>query len=132
MKVPVSFCTSHAIADKKVLVDSGATDNFIHPKLLKQLGLGQRPLDQPKKIWNIDGTMNRAGKLTHYVDLDVRTGKRDKQMRFLITDLGNEDLILGYPWLSEFKPKFSWKDAVIDVANLPIAIRSLDWKNARW
>jgi len=66
------------------------------------------------------------------MDLDFRTGKWDKQMRFLITDLGNEDLILGYPWLSEFEPKFSWKDAVIDITNLPITIRSLDWKNTRW
>jgi hypothetical protein len=35
MKVPVSFHMLHAMADKNILVDSGATDNFIHPKLLK-------------------------------------------------------------------------------------------------
>jgi hypothetical protein len=35
MKVPVSFHTLHAMANKNILVDSGVTDNFIHPKLLK-------------------------------------------------------------------------------------------------
>ena len=35
MKVPVSFRTSHAMTDKKILVDSGATNNFIHPCLVK-------------------------------------------------------------------------------------------------
>jgi hypothetical protein len=50
-------------------------------------------------------------------------------MRFLITDLGLEDLILGYPWLAAFEPQFQWKDAVIDTKYLPIVIRSLDWKS---
>src|SRR6202012_5411364 len=49
-------------------------------------------------------------------------------MRFLITDLRNEDLILGYPWLANFEPKFSWKEGVIDVSYLPIIIQSLDWE----
>jgi hypothetical protein len=31
MKVPVSFRTLHAMVDKDILVDSGATDNFIPP-----------------------------------------------------------------------------------------------------
>ena len=47
MKVPVSFRTWHATADKTILVDSGATDNFIHPKLLRRLGLGSQPLERP-------------------------------------------------------------------------------------
>ena len=46
-------------------------------------------------------------------------------MRFLITDLGTEDLILGYPWLAVFEPKFQWRDASIDVEYLPIIIQSL-------
>jgi hypothetical protein len=131
MRVPVSFRTLHAMADKRILVDSGATDNFIHPKLIKRLGLGTQILDRPRKIWNIDGTNNRGGELTHFVDLDVRTGKREEQMRFLITDLGGEDLVLGYPWLATFEPKFNWREAVIDTTTLPIVIRSLDWKQAR-
>ena len=131
MKVPVSFRTLHATADKNILVDSGATDNFIHPKLLKRLGLGSQPLEKPRKIWNIDSTTNKAGELTHFVDLEVRTGNRQEDMRFLVTNLGGEDLILGYPWLSTFEPKFSWRNASIDTSFLPIIIRSLDWRKNR-
>jgi predicted aspartyl protease len=80
MKIPVSFCTSQAMADKSILVDSGATDNFIDPRLVKRLGLGTQKLDQPKKIWNIDGTNNRAGLIQEYVDLEVCTGDKEKQM----------------------------------------------------
>jgi hypothetical protein len=52
-------------------------------------------------------------------------------MCFLVTDLGGEDLVLGYPWLATFEPQFNWREAVIDTTTLPIVIRSLDWKQAR-
>src|ERR1700761_2597045 len=119
------------MTDKRILVDSGATDNFIDPRMVTQLGLGTHPLDRPRKIWNIDGTNNQAGMLTKYVDLSVQTGKREEHMRFLVTSLGNEDLILGYPWLTTFEPQFNWANGVIDTSYLPIVIRSLDWKTLR-
>ena len=49
-------------------------------------------------------------------------------MRFLVTSLGNEDLILGYPWLMTFEPQFNWTNGVIDTRYLSIVVRSLDWK----
>jgi hypothetical protein len=62
-----------------------------------------------------------------YVDLNIQTGQKNAKIRFLVTDLGLEDLILGYPWLANFEPKFSWKEAVIDTSHLPIIIQSLSW-----
>ena len=62
------------------------------------------------------------------MDLHVQTQGRTEQMRFLITDLGTEDLILGYPWLAVFEPKFQWRDASIDIEYLPIIIQSLNWE----
>ena len=112
----------YARADKNILVDSGATDNFIDPRLIQRLRLGTHNLERARKIWNIDGTNNKAGLITNYVDLSVQTGKKRAKMRFLITDLGNEDLILGYPWLANFEPKFSWSEGVIDTSYLPIII----------
>ena len=52
-------------------------------------------------------------------------------MRFLVTSLGNEDLILGYPWLTTFEPKFNWTNGVIDTSYLPVVIRSMDWKSLK-
>jgi hypothetical protein len=48
------------MADIKALVDSGATNNFIHPTFVKRMGLGQRELDKPKNIYNIDDTTNKV------------------------------------------------------------------------
>jgi hypothetical protein len=100
MRVPVLIRTSYFMADKKALVDSGATDNFMHPAFAKRMGLGLQKLQTPKKIFNIDNTTNKSGMITHYLDLDVCTNKIHKQMRFLVTDIGNEEVLLGYPWLA--------------------------------
>ena len=43
-------------------------------------------------------------------------------MHFLITDLGGEDIILGYLWLAMFELHIVWSMATIDVSALPIVI----------
>src|SRR5580693_6888878 len=126
MKVPISVCTSYSKADLRCLVDSGATDNFIHPRFLRRMGLGTRKLTNPKRLYNVDDTTNRAGQVTDYVDLDVRTNNIHKEMRFLVSDIGREDAILGYPWLATFKPHFSWKHGVINTRHLPIVLNSIN------
>ena len=69
--------------------------------------------------------------LNKYIDLSVQTGKREETMQFLVTSLGNEDLILGYPWLTTFEPQFNWTNGVIDTSYLPVVIRSIDWKSLK-
>ena len=124
MRVPVLICTRYFMADKKALVDSGATDNFIHPAFAKRLGLSMTPLEKPKRIYDIDNTSNKSGSITHSLELKVTTKGTDRVMRFLVTDIGNEDILLGYPWLMTFEPKFGWKDAIIETQALPIIISS--------
>jgi hypothetical protein len=131
MHVPVSIHTSYFMADKKALVNSGATDNFMHPVFAKRMGLGLQELQAPKKIFNIDNTTNKSGMITHYLDLNVCTNGIHKQMRFLVTDIGNEDVLLGYPWLATFEPKFNWRSAVIDKHILPIIISSINPRNLK-
>ena len=124
MHVPVSIRTHYFMAKKKALVDSGATNNFIHPAFTKRLGLTMTPLDKPKWIYDIDNTSNKVGSITHSLELRVTTKGIEKVMRFLVTNIGNEDILLGYPWLVTFEPKFGWKDAIIETQALPIIISS--------
>ena len=76
--------------------------------------IGKATLKNPRAIWNIDGTHNKHGTIREYVDLQVRVGKEVKDMRFLITDLGEDDIILGYPWLAAFQPKIDWKNSTLE------------------
>jgi len=114
------------MADIKGLVDSGATDNFIRPAFAKRMGLGLQTLERPKKIWNIDNTENQAGSITHFIDLDVQTKGNHRTMRFLVTNIGDEDLVLGYPWLATYEPTISWTHATIHEDILPIILRSIN------
>ncbi len=88
--------------------------------------LGKRPLQRPRKIWNINNTANQAGEITHYITLNIQTRGIQKTIQFLITNIGNEDIILGYPWMAAYEPQFSWKNGVINERELPIILRSVN------
>ena len=126
MRIPVSIDTRCLKAgNKKALVDSGATDNFIHPKFAARMGVSQQELDTPKKIFNVDNTINKSGSITHFIDLRIRTKGMTKEMRFLVADIGNEDILLGYPWLAAFEPSFDWKNATMDWKAYPVVLTSM-------
>ena len=88
MKVPTAIQTRYNKAEVRSLVDSGATDNFIHPQFVRRMKLGTVKLDRPKKLKNVDDTTNKSSEITHCVYLNVQTDQRHKEMRFLITDIG--------------------------------------------
>ncbi len=68
---------------------------------------------------------NQARKITHYITLDIQTGGIQKTIQFLVTNIGNEDIILGYPWMAAFEPQFTWKNGVIHEKELPIILWSV-------
>ena len=97
----------------------------MHPCFAERMKLGTRKLPQAQKIWNIDSSLNKGGLLTHYINLEVQTKGDRKIMHFLVTNLGGEDIILGYPWLATFEPPITWGTATIDVSSLPIVLRTI-------
>ena len=48
------------------LLDSGATEKFIDQSFVKQKGLKTKLLDQPIKVFNVDGTPNKKGTIKSY------------------------------------------------------------------
>ncbi len=114
------------MADIKALVDSGATDCFMSENFIRRMKLGKRPLQRLRKIWNIDNMPNQAGEIMHYITLDIQTRGIRKTIQFLVTNIGNEDIILGYPWMAAFEPQFTWKNGVISERELPIILQSVN------
>ena len=68
---------------------------------------------------------NKAGNITHFVDLQVRCGMIIKNMKFLVTNLGEDKIVLGYPWLAAFEPKIDWKNAVLTEEMQPVVTKTL-------
>src|SRR5260370_20153095 len=88
------------------------------------MGLGSTPLERPRKVWNINNTENKAGSITHSITLDIQTNGQWNNMTFLVTELGTEDLLLGYPWLATYEPCISWQLTTPYGDALPIILRS--------
>ena len=110
-------------AEIETLLDSGATENFISEDLAYQLRLPITRLHQPRPLFNIDGTKNRKGDITRYTDLEIQTREKHHWMRFFLTDLGHQRLILGYPWFAAMQPQIDWARGWLEYAHLPIVLR---------
>ena len=74
MTVQVSIHTIAKRAEAIALLDSGATENFMNLTYAKWLKLPIKRLEQPRRLFNVDGTENKAGELCFYTDLAVQTG----------------------------------------------------------
>jgi hypothetical protein len=114
------------MANEKALLDSGATENFIDETTWQWLGIGWKELGKPITVTNVDRTENKKGKITHYCWLCIKKGARDKLQRFFITDLGQDRIILGYPFLYHFNPPVDWTAGRIRGA--PIQLQSPRYK----
>jgi hypothetical protein len=58
-------------AEVVALVDSGMTENFLNLIYTKWLRLPIKRLETPQKLYNVDGTENKAGELHFYMDLEM-------------------------------------------------------------
>ena len=113
-------------AEATALLDSGATENFMSLAYAKWLKLPIKSLRYPCPLFNVDGSTNKQGDLKFYTDLLMRTGTTTKKMRFFLSNLGNHQVILGYPWFAAFQPKVDWARGWIDVSQLPLVISDPD------
>ena len=95
-------------------LDCGATGKFIDQHYAKDKGLKTEPLDQPVKVYNVDGTLNKRGTIRRYVDLDIEIHGRTCKERFLVTGLGRQKIILGFPWLTKMNPIIDWQKGTLE------------------
>jgi hypothetical protein len=80
----------------------------------------------------VDGTPNQAGDLKYYTDLTTRTGMAGRTLRYFLSDLGENKVILGYPWFTAAQPKIDWARGWIAHDQLPIMLRAPDAAKARF
>ena len=111
-------------AEAIALVDSGATENFMNLQYARWLKLPIEQMEQPRKLFNVDGTENISGELRYYTDLLVKTGHKLLRLRFFLSDFGKNNIILGYPWFSAIQPNINWKTGWIDSEQLPIILKT--------
>jgi hypothetical protein len=119
-------------ADAVALLDSGATENFMNLEYANYLHMPIQRLKEPRKLFNVDSTLNKSGELQFFTDLQVQTGSQRTTLQFFLSNLGENKLILGYPWFAVFQPKIDWKRGWIDHGQLLVILRSPDASRAQF
>ena len=91
------------------LLDSGAGGQFINRNYARKEGFEIKKLDKPLWALNVDGTKNKRGTITSFVELNVQINGEQMNLCLLVTGLGKQKIILSFPWLHEYNPEINWK-----------------------
>ena len=91
------------------LLDSGAGGQFIDQNYARKAGFKIKKLDKPLRALNVDRTKNKKGMITSFVELDAWINGEQMNLWLLVTGLGKQKIILGFPWLHEYNPEINWK-----------------------
>ena len=73
----------------------------------------KEPLENPIWLFNIDGSLNKAGSITHKVRLTLKVGQDQEKFDFFPTSLRPEKVILGLPWLRHRNPQINWQEGTM-------------------
>lgn len=93
----------------KALIDSGAEGIFLDRKFAAANKIPRQELSGTVPVYNVDGTENSSGGITHITALEMQAQTHKENLRFYITDLGGSDVILGLPWLEKHNPDIDWR-----------------------
>ena len=107
------------------MIDSGATALFLDHSFIKEHNISLTPLRQPIDLYNIDGSSNQAGKITHFACLKLTLDGFDEWTDFLATNLGGENIILGLPWLRKVNPHIDWQKGYIRIPPRPVTMEEI-------
>lgn len=120
MQIPIQI-HGHKKAETTALIDSGATGNFIHTKAVERYQIPTHPMKKEITVRNVDGTKNKLGTIKDYVNIALDINGHREETQFLVTNIGNEDAILGMPWLKKHNPHINWSKGLLSFAQCPLS-----------
>ena len=113
----------------EALFDSGANTVFIDQKWAWIRKILLLPLPNPIPAYNVDGTHNSAGDITHYTEIVIDFQCHREKVIAEITDLGRHQMILGYTWLKHHNPDIDWETGQVKMTHCPWTCRVLQGKS---
>jgi len=120
-KIPVEIQSTDTqeIKAAKALLDCGASGVFADQKYVDRERLNTRKLTIPIPVNNVDGTPNESGPISEVLDTILCYKGHSERVVFAVTSLGDQDLILGLPWLRKHNPEVNWRTEEVKMSRCP-------------
>jgi len=84
MHLPISISCDRGrgkkIVETKALIDSGARGTFIDQNFAQAQKFPLQKLEHPITVFNVNGTTNKQGTITHFVKTKVNIGGRTQEI----------------------------------------------------
>ncbi|SJL19064.1 uncharacterized protein ARMOST_22671 [Armillaria ostoyae] len=113
LNVQLTTLTNRQIFATKGLVDSGCTSSAINRAFVQQHHLDTVKTAIPIIVYNADGSRNKGGDITEYVEVRLTIGNHEERIDLAVTDLGAKDLYLGHDWLKRHNPVINWETGTV-------------------
>jgi len=92
------------------LVDCGAMGSFMSQNYVECNRLTTHKLSHPIPVYyNVDSSPNESGSITEIVDMILWFNGHSERTTFTVTNLGRQDIILGFTLLEEHNPEIDWQ-----------------------
>jgi len=104
----------------KALLDCGATGSLIDRDFVCSKGMNTQTLSHNIPVFNVDGSPNEAGQISEVVDVVLHYKTHSERMLLAVSELGKQNLILGYDWLKDHNPKINWEKGEVEMTHCPL------------
>ena len=94
----------------KALINSGASINCLDWDFVKRNRIPYYCPPQPVCTKNVDGSDNESGIIKFITTTFIHIKGIIHQVLFHIINCGNENIILGTPWLEKVNPEINWTE----------------------
>jgi len=108
-KIPVTLWVYGKKVQTETLVDLEATTNFVDRVIIENNNLVIYKLANLYHVINVDGTPNKAGQITEYVQAYIEIGSYKTIQHLFVTNLGNKKMMIGYSYLYKHNPNIDWQ-----------------------
>ena len=118
MQIPIQLVvplhTMKAV-ETRALIDSGASISCIDWGFVRKQRIPTQRLKNPIQARNTDNSDNSKGVIRFTTTLFLDIGGITCQATLYIMYLGNENVILGLPWLKDDNPSINWTEKTIAI-----------------
>ena len=109
----ITIETTENTENAHALIDCGAEGLFVDASYAKRWR--KELLKHQIRVRNVNGTINANGNIKEKCLITFRIGDEEMTEWFHVTNTGDQNLILGLPWLTKRNPIIDWRGKSLEI-----------------